>query len=209
MKNVTNKESTDVELLAAVISASSSNASGQEAAIRLIHRFGSLRSLLHADNRELLACRGIGQARLAVLRALPELARRYFEESLPMGELIRSPQDTETFLKARMQHLDHELFCCLYLDNRHRVLRFDELFRGTIDGTSVYPREVVKEALAVNAAAVILAHNHPSGVAEPSQADERITKRLKSALDLVDIRLLDHLIVGEGAATSLASRGLL
>ena len=108
-----------------------------------------------------------------------------------------------------MQHLDHELFCCLYLDNRHRVLRFDELFRGTIDGTSVYPREVVKEALLINAAAVILAHNHPSGVAEPSQADERITKRLKSALDLVDIRLLDHLIVGEGAATSLASRGLL
>jgi DNA repair protein RadC len=108
-----------------------------------------------------------------------------------------------------MQHLDHELFCCLYLDNRHRVLKFDELFRGTIDGTSVYPREVVKEALLVNAAAVILAHNHPSGVAEPSQADERITRRLKSALDLVDIRLLDHLIVGEGRATSLASRGLL
>jgi DNA repair protein RadC len=209
MKTVTNKESTDVELLAAVLSANSSSASGQEAAIRLIHRFGGLRALLHANNKELLACRGIGRARLAVLRALPELARRYFEESLPSGELIRSPQDTESFLKARMQHLDHELFCCLYLDNRHRVLRFDELFRGTIDGTSVYPREVVKEALAVNAAAVILAHNHPSGVAEPSQADERITRRLKSALDLVDIRLLDHLIVGEGAATSLASRGLL
>jgi len=209
MRHVTNRESTDVELLAAVISANSSSASGQEAAIRLIHRFGSLRGLLHANNKELLACRGIGRARLAVLRALPELARRYFEESLPSGESIRSPRDTESFLKARMQHLDHELFCCLYLDNRHRVLRFDELFRGTIDGTSVYPREVVKEALAVNAAAVILAHNHPSGVAEPSQADERITKRLKSALDLVDIRLLDHLIVGEGAATSLASRGLL
>ena len=164
---------------------------------------------MHADNDDILACQGIGRARLAILRALPELARRYFEDSLPPGESIRSPADTETFLKARMQHLDHELFCCLYLDNRHRVLRFDELFRGTIDGTSVYPREVVKEALSVNAAAVILAHNHPSGVAEPSQADERITQRLKSALELVDIRLLDHLIVGEGAATSLASRGLL
>jgi DNA repair protein RadC len=105
--------------------------------------------------------------------------------------------------------LPHERFCCLYLDNRHRVLRFDELFRGTVDGTSVYPREVVKEALAVNAAAVILAHNHPSGVAEPSQADERITRRLKSALELVDIRLLDHLIIGDAGATSLASRGLL
>lgn len=174
-----------------------------------MHRFGSLRSLLHANNNDLLACRGIGHVRLGVLRALPELARRYFEESLPCGETIRSPSDTESFLKARMQHLDHELFCCLFLDNRHRVLRFDELFRGTIDGTSVYPREVVKEALGVNAAAVILAHNHPSGVAEPSQADERITKRLKSALELVDIRLLDHFIVGDGAATSLASRGML
>jgi DNA repair protein RadC len=204
-----NRESTDVELLATVISANSSSASGQEVAIRLMRRFGSLRSLLHASNKELLACHGIGRARLALLRALPELARRYFDESLPTGTQIRSPADTESFLKARMQHLDHELFCCLYLDNRHRVLRFDELFRGTIDGTSVYPREVVKEALGVNAAAVILAHNHPSGVAEPSQADERITKRLKSALELVDIRLLDHLIVGDGAATSLASRGLL
>ena len=108
-----------------------------------------------------------------------------------------------------MRHLGHELFCCLYLDNRHRVLRFDEMFRGTIDGTSVYPREVVKEALVINAAAVILAHNHPSGVAEPSQADERITRRLKSALELVDIRLLDHLIIGDGQTTSMASRGLL
>ena len=206
---MTNRESSDAELLAAIISANSSNTAGREAAIRLIHRFGNLRSLLHASNSDLLACHGIGKARLAVLRALPELARRYFEESLPCGEAIRSPADTESFLKARMQHLDHELFCCLYLDNRHRVLRFDELFRGTIDGTSVYPREVVKEALSVNAAAVILAHNHPSGVAEPSQADERITQRLKSALELVDIRLLDHLIVGDGAATSLASRGLL
>ena len=209
MRHMTNRESSDAELLAAIISANSSNTAGREAAIRLIHRFGNLRSLLHASNSDLLACHGVGKARLAVLRALPELARRYFEESLPCGEAIRSPADTESFLKARMQHLDHELFCCLYLDNRHRVLRFDELFRGTIDGTSVYPREVVKEALSVNAAAVILAHNHPSGVAEPSQADERITQRLKSALELVDIRLLDHLIVGDGAATSLASRGLL
>ena len=108
-----------------------------------------------------------------------------------------------------MRHLDHELFCCLYLDNRHRLLRFDELFRGTIDGTSAYPREVVKEALAVNAAAVILAHNHPSGVAEPSQADERITQRIRAALELVDIRLLDRLVIGDGTVTSLASRGMM
>jgi DNA repair protein RadC len=165
--------------------------------------------LLQAGSHDLLGCPGVGQAKLALLRVLPEIARRYYDESLPCGEVIRSPSDTEAFLQARLRHLGHEVFCCLFLDNRHRVLRFDELFRGTIDGTSVYPREVVKEALAVNAAAVILAHNHPSGVAEPSQADERITKRLKSALELVDIRLLDHLVIGDGRATSLAARGML
>jgi DNA repair protein RadC len=209
VENGSNRQLTDAELLTTLIGASSTNATAIEAAIQLLHRFGSLRALLHADKADILACHGIGNARLEALRALPELARRYYSESLPSGETIRSPADTEAFLKARMRHLDHELFCCLFLDNRHRVLSFDELFRGTIDGTSVYPREVVKEALAVNAAAVILAHNHPSGVAEPSQADERITLRLKSALDLVDIRLLDHLIIGDGPATSLARRGLI
>ncbi len=191
----------DLELLGALI--------GRNAAARLLPRCGSLRAMLDADPAELLACPGVGRSRLAALQALPELARRYYSESLPTGVSIRSPADTEAFLKARMRHLEHELFCCLFLDNRHRVLSFDELFRGTIDGTSVYPREVVKEALAVNAAAVILAHNHPSGVAEPSRADERITRRLKSALELVDIRLLDHLIIGDGQATSLAGRGLI
>ncbi len=209
MSKVSNSGQSDVELLATVIAAGGSRARADDAASRLMHRFGSLRALLHAKPAELLASHGIGRSRLAIMRALPEIARRYYAESLPIGETIRSPADTEAFLKARMRDLDHELFCCLFLDNRHRVLSFDELFRGTIDGTSVYPREVVKEALAVNAAAVILAHNHPSGVAEPSQADERITLRLKSALDLVDIRLLDHLIIGDGQATSLARRGLL
>jgi DNA repair protein RadC len=191
----------DTRLLAAIV--------GTRAADHLLRRFGGLRQLLHAESSDLADCHGIGPGRLATLRALPELARRYYAQSLPSGETIRSPADTETFLKSRLRHLGHEVFCCLFLDNRHRVLRFDELFRGTIDGTTVYPREVVKEALAVNAAAVILAHNHPSGVAEPSQADERITRRLKSALELLDIRLLDHLIIGDGRATSLASRGIL
>jgi len=175
---------------------------------RLVQRYGGLRPLLSASRAELSGEHGVGSATLAVLHALPELARRYFEASLPVGSAIRSPGDTESFLRARLRDLPHELFCCLYLDNRHRVLCFRELFRGTIDGTSVYPREVVKEALAVNAAAVILAHNHPSGVAEPSQADERITRRLKAALELVDIRLLDHLVIGDGTSTSLAARGL-
>lgn len=196
-------ERSDAELLALVLHGDLGLASD------LLTRFGSLRGLLQADPGTLVTEPGIGNAKAATIRALPELARRYYASSLKPGETIRSPADTETYLQARLRHLGHELFCCLYLDNRHRILRFDEMFRGTIDGTSVYPREVVKEALAINAAAVILAHNHPSGVAEPSQADERITRRLKSALELVDIRLLDHLIIGDGRATSMASRGLM
>ncbi len=199
----------EIELLAVLFQAGWRPEPALDLSRRLLARFGSLRKLLHAERHTLAAEGGVGVARLAVLQALPELARRYFEETLPIGEAIRSPADTETFLMARLRDRPHEVFCCLYLDNRHRVLRFEELFRGTIDGTSVYPREVVKQALAVNAAAIILAHNHPSGVAEPSPADERITRRIKSALELVDIRLLDHHIIGDGISTSLASRGLL
>ena len=183
-------------------------AAGRDLAGRLLADAGGLRALCDASPELLRRHRGMGPRRLELLALLPVLARRYFAEAIRTGEPIRSPADTEAFLTARMRHLEHERFCCLFLDNRHRVLRFEELFRGTIDGTSVYPREVVKEALRVNAAAVILAHNHPSGVAEPSQADERITHRLKAALALVDIRLLDHLVVGDGRVVSLASRGL-
>ena len=199
----------EAELLAVLLQRGPATDPALDLSSRLLSRFGGLRKLLHAGPRDLAAERGIGNARLAILRVLPELARRYFEETLPMGEAIRSPADTETFLLARLRDRPHEVFCCLYLDNRHRVILFEELFRGTIDGTSVYPREIVKQALTVNAAAIILAHNHPSGICEPSQADERITRRVKSALDLVDIRLLDHLVIGDGKSTSLASRGML
>jgi DNA repair protein RadC len=198
---------TDAKLIAALLQGRPGHA--LQLARSLLETFGGLRALLQADRDALLAQPGIGRVRASRLLAVPELGRRYFESSLARGDTIRSPADTEAYLQARLQHLGHELFCCLYLDNRHRVLAFVELFRGTVDGTSVYPREVVKEALAVNATAVILAHNHPSGVAEPSQADERITRRLRSALELVDIRLLDHLIIGDGRATSMASRGLI
>jgi DNA repair protein RadC len=125
------------------------------------------------------------------------------------GEKINSPDDTQKFLQLKLSHLEHEVFCMVLLDNRHRVIAFVEMFRGTIDGTSVYPREIVKEALRQNAAAIILAHNHPSGIAEPSQADERITKRLKSACELVDIRVLDHIIIAGEGSVSLAARGQL
>ena len=194
----------DAELLAEVMPGGGAD----ELAARLIAEFGGLRGLLSAHPERLRRVRGIGPGRVALIGSLESIARRYFEQSLVIGEALRSPADTEAYLLARLRHLPHELFCCLYLDNRHRVLGFKELFRGTIDGTSVYPREVVKEALSNNAAAIIVAHNHPSGVAEPSQADERITRRLKAALELVDIRLLDHLVVGDGGAVSLAARGL-
>ena len=141
--------------------------------------------------------------------AVRECCARYMQEKLAPGRSIGSPADSREFLLARLRDRPHEVFCCLFLDNRHRVLAFDELFRGTIDNTTVYPREVVKQALARNAGAVILAHNHPSGVAEPSEADRLITRRIWDALDLVDVRLLDHLVVGDGACVSLASRGLL
>ena len=139
-----------------------------------------------------------------------EIKAAALERLQPLAaQVIRSPADTGDYLAVRLGDFGHEVFCVMYLDNRHRVIAFEELFRGTIDGTSVYPREVVKAALQHNAAAIILAHNHPSGVCEPSQADERITKRLKAACELVDIRVLDHVITGGNSHVSLASRGML
>jgi DNA repair protein RadC len=128
---------------------------------------------------------------------------------LQRGDTLADPDTTRRFLQARLRGYPHEVFACLFLDNRHRVIKYEALFRGTIDGASVHPREVVKAALGHNAAAVILAHNHPSGVAEPSQADLHLTRRLREALGLVDIRVLDHLIIGDGEAISFAERGLL
>jgi DNA repair protein RadC len=201
-------DETILECLGCLLRGRDSRDAGRALAARLLAESGGLRALCDTASERPKHRPGLGARRLELLSAVPVLATRYFSEAIRVGEPIRSPRDTEAFLAARMRHLEHERFCCLFLDNRHRVLEFEELFRGTIDGTSVYPREVVKEALRVNAAAVILAHNHPSGVAEPSQADERITRRLKAALELVDIRLLDHLVVGDAHIVSLASRGL-
>jgi DNA repair protein RadC len=136
-------------------------------------------------------------------------ALRIVAEWVPRHSALSNPRITREYLALRFAGLEHEVFACIYLDNRHRPIACEELFRGTIDGASVHPREVVKRALVHNAAAVILAHNHPSGVAEPSQADELITRRLKEALALVDIRVLDHVVVGSGHALSMAERGLI
>ena len=175
----------------------------------LLTKYVSLRDLLQAGALRLLKTPGIGPAGYCRLQAALELARRHYAEALRVGPALDSPRATRDFLIARLRDSPHEIFCCLHLDNRHRLIAFDELFRGTIDGASVHPREVVKQALARNAAALILAHNHPSGVAEPSQADELITRRLREALALVDIRVLDHLIVADNGCLSFAERGLL
>ncbi len=153
--------------------------------------------------------RGIGPARAAQLQAALEIARRHYATALRERAVMQSPDAARRFLVAQLRDRPYEVFCCLYLDNRHRLIAFAELFRGTIDGATVHPREVVREGLCHNAAAVILAHNHPSGIAEPSQADELITRRLREALALLDMRLLDHLIVAGPTTVSLAERGLL
>ena len=136
-------------------------------------------------------------------------ALEILEARMQYGETISSPSDTKQYLTLKLAGKEHEVFCCLFLDNRHRVISFDELFQGTIDACAVYPREVAKRALEHNAAAIILAHNHPSGVAEPSQSDQLITRRIRDACELLDIRLLDHFVCGGKNAVSLASRGML
>jgi DNA repair protein RadC len=143
------------------------------------------------------------------LQAALELGRRYLEAELRGRETLTDPELSARYLKSRLSAYPYEVFACLFLDNRHRVIAFEELFRGTIDGASVHPREVVRRCLVHNAAAVILAHNHPSGVAEPSSADRAITLRLRDALVLIDVRVLDHFVIGDGVPTSLARRGWL
>jgi len=199
----------EAELLAILLQTGSRGRSAVDIARDLLNEFRSVRALFTAERQVLCRFPGLGAAKFATMQASLELARRHYAETMQLGPALANPRATREFLRTRLRDLDHELFCCLFLDNRHRVISFDEVFRGTIDGASVHPRDVVKLALARNAAAVILAHNHPSGIAEPSQADELITSRLREALALVDIRVLDHIVVGDGACVSFAERGLI
>lgn len=199
----------DAELLAVLFGCGSRGVSAVDLGRSLLGQYRSLRCLLQAGREACVDRPGLGPRRYGILQAALELSRRHYGEALKAGPALEAPQATRAFLVAQLRDRPYEVFCCLHLDNRHRLIAFEELFRGTIDGASVHPREVVKAALARNAAAVILAHNHPSGVAEPSQADELITARLRDALALVDIRVLDHLVVGDGRCMSFAERGLL
>lgn len=200
---------TDAELLSIFLGTGVRGKSVIEVARGLLERFGGFRELLEARPEEIMAVPGMGIAKFAQMRAALELTDRYLRSGFERGEAITDPLITRRFLTCKLSRHRREVFACMFLDNQHRLIVYEELFFGTIDGASVHPREVVKRALETNAAAVIFAHNHPSGIAEPSQADQRITDRLKSALLLIDVRVLDHMIVGDGEVMSFAERGLL
>ncbi len=200
---------TDAELLAIFLRIGTPGKSAVDMARELLSEYGSLQALLGADHQRFCASHGLGDAKYAQLQAVMEMARRHFAEILQRGNALTSPDITRAYLSAQLRGYSYEVFACLFLDNQHRVIQWEELFRGTIDGASVYPREVAKRALFHHAAAVIFAHNHPSGINEPSQADRQITDKLKQALALFDIRVLDHFIVGDGAPYSFAEHGML
>lgn len=199
----------DAELLTIFLRTGVKGRSALDLARDLLASFKGVRGVLELDEQEFCHHRGMGPSKYALLQAVLELAQRHMMENLQRENSLSSSQLTKNYVKSRMRSYRREVFLCLFLDNQHRVIAQEELFKGTIDGSMVHPREVIKRALFHNAAAVIFAHNHPSGISEPSQADISITRRLKLALDLVDIRTLDHLVVGEGDVTSLAERGLL
>ena len=199
----------DAELLAVLLHTGYRDCSALDMARNLLNQFAGLSGVMRADQANLLACPGMGPAKYAQLQAAQELARRRALQALCAGDVLSSPAETRRFLQYHLGGHQREVFSCLFLDTQHRVLRCEDLFFGTLDGAAVYPREVAVRALQYNAAAVIFAHNHPSGIAEPSAADRRITERLCSALALLDVRVLDHIIVGRGKEYSFAEEGLL
>ena len=197
----------DAELLAIFLRTGVSGKSAVDLARHLLGQFGSLRTLLEARQAVFIQHLGLGPAKFAQLQAVLEMGRRHLAERVRHDSVLDSPIAVRDYLKALLRHEPHEIFGCLFLDSRHRVLGFEALFQGTIDNATVYPRHVVKRALDYNAAALILCHNHPSGNAEPSLADRKLTKVLQKALELVDVRVLDHIIVGEGDPLSMAEYG--
>ncbi len=198
----------DAELLAIFLRTGIKGKSAVDLARELLEEYQGLRALLKADQQRFCRSKGIGPAKYVQLQAMIEMSKRFLSEKIDRGDAITNPETVQRYLLSRLRDYPYEVFACLFLDNRHHILKYEELFRGTIDGASVYPREVVRRAIHHNAAAVILAHNHPSGLTEPSQADIRITQKLKDALALIDVRILDHFIIGDDV-TSFAEQGLI
>ena len=197
----------DAELLAIFLRTGVSGKSAVDLARHLLVEFGSLRALLEADLGVFCRQLGLGPAKFSQLQAVLEMGRRHLAERLRRDSALESPQAVRDYLKSLLRHEPHEVFGCLFMDSKNRMLAFEVLFRGSIDSASVYPRQVVKRALAHNAAAVIFCHNHPSGITEPSQADRTLTQRLTEALDLIEVRVLDHFIVGDGEPLSMVEYG--
>ena len=199
----------DSELLGLILRTGVAGRTAVEIARDLLGRFGGLTGILGAPTAEVAAVHGLGPAKAAELAAVVELVRRSLVEQATSSDALTSPQAVRDYLRLTLRARPYEVFVGIFLDSQNRLLAAEEMFRGTLAQTSVYPREVVKTALARNAAGVIFAHNHPSGVAEPSRADELLTQALKQALSLVDIRTLDHFVVAGGQLVSFAERGLL
>ncbi|MDE2448621.1 MAG: DNA repair protein RadC [Gammaproteobacteria bacterium] len=199
---------TDAELLALLLGSGIPGCSAVAMARSLLKDFGCLRGLLNARLTRWRR-KGIGPARYAAVQAAVELAKRHLSEEMRIGSPLATPQATHRYLMAQLRDRPYEVFCCIYLDNRNRIIAFEELFRGTVDCAQVHPREVLRQALLHNASAMIVAHNHPSGVLEPSPADDFITRRLKDLLALMDVRVVDHIIVGDSRCYSFAEHGLI
>lgn len=199
----------DAELLAIFLRTGTPGKTAVDVARDLLKSFGSLRALLAADQTAFCQNRGLGLAKYAQLQASLEMAKRHLAETLRHGSTLHHTEETIDFLSLQLCHHQREVFACVFLDAQNRIIRYEELFYGTIHSSRVHPREIIKCALQYNAAAVILAHNHPSGIAEPSPADQALTAQLQNLFDLLEIRLLDHVIIGDGQATSFAARGLL
>lgn len=199
----------DAELLAIFLRTGVSGKSAVDLARDLLQEHGGLSALLAASREQFCASHGLGDAKFVQLQAVVEMSRRYLAEALQQRQVFSSAASTRQFLLAQLRQEVREVFAVMYLDNQHQLIRYEPLFYGTIDGAAVYPREIARRALELHAAALIVAHNHPSGIAEPSDADIRITRRIRDALALLDMRLLDHCVVAGPEVISLAERGLI
>jgi DNA repair protein RadC len=199
----------DAELVALLLRTGLAGMSVLQLAQHTLDAFGGLAGLLQAQPQDLKRIKGLGPAKRAEIATVMELARRSLAQDIAKRPVFDSPQRVKDYLRLQIGHLPHEVFAVIFLDGQHQLIRLEEMFRGTLTQTSVYPREVAKRALELHAAAVVLAHNHPSGLAEPSPADRFLTRSLTSALQLIDVRVLDHLVVGRAEVVSFAERGLL